>query len=68
MDWMRSYWDFHTNDVSSSVGEYQSHGDMLRLMIEDWDVSTAYDDIEDSLGSSDAQRWTAYGEVNGIDH
>ncbi len=68
LDWLRAFWDFHTNNGSSATGDRQSHSDMLDAVIGDWGNSDAYDEIDDHLTGTDDNRWRQYGKHNGIDH
>ncbi|MCI0398870.1 MAG: GEVED domain-containing protein, partial [Chloroflexi bacterium] len=68
-DWMRFWWDFHTNDLPSDPGSPPNHGQLFDI-IDDlvWDtgnfeVSNAFMDM---LTGDMATRWDAYACWNGI--
>ena len=76
LDWMRAFWDFHTNDVAGHPGTPQSHFD-LQDMFSSYlpttsDAERSYDLLRlgcaDNLGCAEYERIVYMADANGADH
>jgi hypothetical protein len=71
LDWMRTWWDYHTN---TTVGFKPDQTVMMDEIAENgnWTSQNTYsfisDGIESSSGSDQRDRWDAISQANGIDH
>lgn len=65
LDWMRTLWDYHTNNYGG-IGDRQTHSDMLDLAAIGWNTSDAYERILANLSGTDDNRWESLANANGL--
>jgi hypothetical protein len=77
-DWMRQWWDYHTNNTVNSPGTPPTHGQLLAVIDDvNWpswqgDLGSFYTSkqIQEALGwyaTPQGQRWAKYACQNGVD-
>jgi hypothetical protein len=69
LDWMRQWWDYHTNNLPTDPGSPPSHADLFNLVDDAaWSngVFNASQEIEDQLSGAMQDRWHIYACYNGV--
>lgn len=74
LDWLRTFWDFHTNAFSGTLGSRPSHADLRNMFSNSvpWgDRSNSYDRFRigaASLGCGQYERLVDHADANGTNH
>ncbi|GEM_PF-3287493 len=66
LDWLRQFWDYHTNNQSGD-GDYRDHAELRNdlALSTPWDREDTFYSFQDRLATGPGLRWSRFGSSSG---